>query len=169
MRFSRWSWRQKFTDTTRKRAGVLRHQKRQRDRLPLLAPLIAETQPSVDDEMAHRALAWDDWQQDLRDRRAAHWRRARARLASYGDNLRAAIRAMWQEAPYPAEPEYLLDMLHRIDTGQVTPERPPWRLSPEEIIRLRGILPAARKKGPYVPRSAKCTSLSPLETDGGAA
>jgi len=34
--------------TDRKWAAAVRLQRRQRDKLPLLAPLIAETQPSID-------------------------------------------------------------------------------------------------------------------------
>jgi hypothetical protein len=29
------------------------------------------------------------------------------------------------DCPYPADPDYLLDMLHSIDTGRIDPERSP--------------------------------------------
>jgi hypothetical protein len=66
-------------------------------------------------------------QQDARDRRAADWRRARRRLAAYGDNLRPVIRQLWRDCPYPADPSYLLDLLHAVNAGRIDPERPPWK------------------------------------------
>ncbi|MEQ9152800.1 MAG: hypothetical protein RLO06_15085 [Parvibaculum sp.] len=66
------------------------------------------------------------WQQETRDRRAAEWRRARARLAGYGPNVRGILRRLWHSAPYPATPEYLLPMLHSFDIGRIDPDNPPW-------------------------------------------
>ena len=57
--------------TDRKRAAAARSQRRQRDVLPLLAPLIAEAQPGIDEVMASRAVHWTEWEQRDRDRRAA--------------------------------------------------------------------------------------------------
>ena len=50
MRFRRWPRVSAYEDTPRKRAALARAQRTQRDRLPLLAPLIAERQPSADAE-----------------------------------------------------------------------------------------------------------------------
>jgi len=47
LRFTRRP-RCEYTVTDRKWAAAVRLQRRQRDKLPLLAPLIAETQPSID-------------------------------------------------------------------------------------------------------------------------
>jgi hypothetical protein len=47
-----------FIETDRKRAAVLRAQKRERDRLPLFAADIARAQSTVDEIMLNRALAW---------------------------------------------------------------------------------------------------------------
>ena len=127
MRFKRWPRVSPYEDTTRKRAAFHRSQKQQRDKLPLLADLIAEQQPGVDAEMARRAVWWPEQQQEDRDRRARTWRRARARLAAYGDNLRPVLRQLWQDCPYPGDPSYLLDLLRGVDTGRVDPERPPWK------------------------------------------
>lgn len=66
-------------------------------------------------------------QQGNRDQRARNWRRARVRLYGYGDNMRAVLRQLWRECPYPADPSYFLDLLHQIDRGKVDPERPPWK------------------------------------------
>lgn len=88
--------------------------------------LIAEQQPSADAEMARRAEWWPRIQQEGRDRRAQDWRRARRQLAGYGDNLHRVLIALWRDCPYPADPAYLLDLLHGIDIGRIDPDRPPW-------------------------------------------
>jgi hypothetical protein len=126
MRFRRWPRVTAYEDTPRKRAALVRTQHEQRERLPLLRDLIADQQPSADAEMARRTEWWPRIQQESRDHRAADWRRARTRLASYGDNLRSVIRHLWRDCPYPADPVYLLDLLHAIEAGRVDPERPPW-------------------------------------------
>lgn len=126
MRFDRYLRSGPFQDTSRKRAALARKQRLERERLPLLADLVAEQQPAADAVMADRAERWERSEQAARDRRAADWRRARARLASYGDNLRPMLRQLWNAAPYPATPVYLLDMLHSFDRGNIDPECPPW-------------------------------------------
>jgi hypothetical protein len=126
MRFRRWPRVTAFEATPLKRAGLARSQRRQRDKLPLLADLIAETQPSADDEMARRAEHWPKLQQKERDERAKQWRRARQRLFKYEQPLCATIQAIWRGCPYPADPVYLLDLLHQIDMGKMDLHQPPW-------------------------------------------
>jgi len=126
MRFRRWPRVTAYEDTLRKRAALARTQHDQRERLLLFRDLIAERQPSADTEMARRAELWPRIQQEGRDRRAQDWRRARCRLAGYDDNLRRVVVALWRDCPYPADPAYLLDLLHSVDTGRIDPERPPW-------------------------------------------
>ena len=145
MRFRRWPRVSAYEDTYRKRAALARAQQAQRNNLPLLAPLIAEQQPSADAEMARRSAWWPRVQQRHRDRRAHDWRRARTWLAGYGDNLRPVLIQLWSGCPYPADPVYLLDMLHSIDTGRIDPERPPWiPRQPESSGKLD---PAAATEG----------------------
>ena len=135
MRFRRLPRVSAYDDTPRKPAALARAQQAQRDKFPLLAPLIAEQQPSADAEMARRAAWWPKVQQRDRDRRAHHWRRARTRLAGYGDNLRPLLIRLWRDCPYPADPVYLLDLLHSVDTGRIDPECPPWNHSYNPIQR----------------------------------
>lgn len=145
MRFRRWPRVSAYEDTPRKRAALARAQQTQRDKFPLLAPLIAERQPSADAEMARRAAWWPEVQQRDRDRRARDWRRARIRLAGYGDNLRSLLIQLWRDCPYPADPVYLLDMLHSIATGRIDPEHPPWiPRHPDSSVKLD---PAAAPEG----------------------
>ena len=58
MRFRRWPRVSAFEDTPCKRAALLRSQRGQRDRHPLLAAIIGDAQPSADTEMARRAEQW---------------------------------------------------------------------------------------------------------------
>lgn len=118
--------------TDRKRAAASRLQRRQRDALPLLAPLIAERQPSIDEVMTQRITAWIAAEQANRQRRASVWRRARRTLDQDHDaHTRRALLDHWNGHRWlPGDPSYLLDMLHRyatgrlvIDNGQVRPAR----------------------------------------------
>jgi hypothetical protein len=83
MRFRRWPRVAADQDTARKRAAILHSQRREREKLPLLHALIAEQQPGADEVMARRAEWWPQAQQQIRDRRAQDWRRARQHLFAY--------------------------------------------------------------------------------------
>ena len=108
-----------FEDTRRKRLALVRSQRMQRERLPLFADLIAETQPCADVVMEQRAAGWIEWTRRDRAKRAEDWRRARARLAGYGGNVRPALLNYWNGCSWPADPGYLLTMLHMFDTGRL--------------------------------------------------
>jgi len=133
MRFKRWP-RYGWSDTPRKRAALRRKQRLEREALPLLADIVAEQQPDEDAVMAERAAKWLQWEADDRRQRAARWRQARARLNTYGNNVRRSLIAAWNDAPYPADPGYLLDMCHRYDTGRFSLDAWPW--TPEGWQRL---------------------------------
>ena len=117
--------------TDRKRAAAARWQKRQRDNVPLLAPLIASTQPSIDDVMDERVRTWIVTEQRERDRRAARWLAARRDISRRDPSVRRALLAYWNGHRWlPGNPSYLLDMLHSFDrgrlvllNGQVVPDR----------------------------------------------
>ncbi|WP_171181159.1 hypothetical protein [Ruegeria sp. HKCCD8929] len=128
MRFKRWP-RFVFEDTPRKRAALRRKQQKERDAFPLLAEQIAESQPSEDEVMLARAAAWE--QQEIRDRnrRARKWKEARSRIASFSSNEAAVLRHAWNCAPYPADPVYLLDFLHRYSVGRFTLDTLPFDLA----------------------------------------
>jgi hypothetical protein len=111
MRFARRSRVEPYVETSRKRQAVLISQRRSRGRLPLHAPLIATQQPTADEVMPSRADSWPAWQHQRRNERATDWRRARSSLWSLAPSLRVTIRSLWNEAPYPADPGYLLDFL----------------------------------------------------------
>lgn len=126
MRFKRLT-RYTFEDTARKRAALARKQRRERESLPLFAEAIAAEQPSADDVMQLRAERAERQQAQDREHRAAEWRRARARLASYPQPLRAQLRTYWQGCGWTADPSYLLSMLRMFDQGRLNdPDR--WRV-----------------------------------------
>jgi hypothetical protein len=119
MRFTRRP-RASYTITHRKRAAAARLQLRQREAHPLLAPLIAETQPGIDAVMADRAETWNRTEQDWRDRRASQWRRARRALDAYEPTTRRALLAYWNGHRWlPGDPAYLLDLLHGFRIGRL--------------------------------------------------
>lgn len=146
MRFKPWPRIEPYIETPRKRAAVLVSQRRVREKHPLLAPLIAEQQPHPDAVLAERAESWPRWQQDRRDQRARDWRRARARLSTFEPLLRKRLRELWDTAPYPADPVYLLDFLHSVQVGRVDPATLKWRMTPEEAEAARTRLAASMQR-----------------------
>jgi len=138
MRFKRWPRVEAYRETPRTRGAVALSQQRQRDKLPLLADLIAAEQPSIDEVIEKRQDAWPKWQQDTRNHRAASWREARRGLEAYPLITRHAICRLWNAAPYPGDPCYLGDFLLQIERGRIDPFcRPPWRPSDDEIAEGR--------------------------------
>ena len=111
MRFTRRP-RCDYTVTDRRRAAALRLHRRQRDSLPLLAPLIAETEPSIDEVMNARVSNWIVTTQEERVRWATSWRRAQPALEAHEPALRRALLTYWNSHRWlPGHPSYLLDML----------------------------------------------------------
>lgn len=131
-------------DPRRQRSAVLRAQQKERDKAPLFAADIAAMQPTVDEQLDANRKAWWEWQMERRAYLAQNWRRARARIAAIEDDKRRLrIRELWNDAPYPGSPEYLLDMLHSIELGRISlTGNPPWRPTPEEIENGRRCIAA---------------------------
>ena len=128
MRFKSWP-RHEFTDTPRKRAALRRKQSMEREALPLFADQIAEEQPSEDQVMENRARAWSEQEVRGRSARAGKWREARRMIDSMPKDERRAVRRAWDCAPYPADPSYLLSVLHSYSLGRIDLKRPPFPLS----------------------------------------
>ena len=145
MRFQRYH-RFEFKDTPRKRAAFFAKQRREREAMPLFAEEIAQEQaqrPGVEEVMEQRAVSSAQHEQERRNQRASKWREARKKLESYDDNKRGLIRNLWAEAPYPADPTYLLGMLHDIEKGRMI-----W------TVRRRGVLPRRRFRRAALPSTA---------------
>jgi hypothetical protein len=91
--------------------------------------------------MQQRAIGYAESEKKWHDHRASKWREARAEVASYDNASLSAIRKFWNDAPYPADPVYLLCMLHDIEKGRIKLDRPPpWRPTQEEIERGRAAI-----------------------------
>lgn len=118
MRFKRYG-RHSFQDTPRKRAALTRKQRAERDALPLFAEQVAADQLDADTVMDERARRWAETEMRWRAQRAADWRRARAKLSSYPEPERRALHDYWQRCGWPADPNYLISMLHMFDTGRL--------------------------------------------------
>lgn len=136
MRFRRRHRPEPYGDTSRKRAAFLRKQRLQREALPLFANEIAADQHSVEEEMARRAVWWDEAERERRRQRAAWWRKGRARLFALPDALRARVREIWRTCPYPADPASFADFLHQIAVGRLDPWRPPWIFHQARAARI---------------------------------
>ena len=148
MRFTRRP-RCEYAVTERKRAAAARWQQRQRDSLPLLAPLIAVAQPSVEQVMAERVAHWDSTEQDCRDRRAGQWRRARRLLDEHAPAVRQALLAYWNGHRWlPGDPDYLLDMLHGFATGRLVLAEGTVRPAVTEIPASQALAAFGRGKPP---------------------
>lgn len=79
---------------------------------------------AVDMLLSTRARAHAEMMRADRNKRAADWRRARARLAGYDAGIRSTLRAYWnEEYGLPADPRYLLDMLNIYDAGVLRLDR----------------------------------------------
>lgn len=122
MRFKKRD-RYEFQDTPRKRGALLRKQRQEREAMPLFSAAIEAEQPAADDVMRQRAERWRRHELEGRSMRAADWRRARARLASYPELIRTQLRAYWQACGWPGDPGYLISMLHMHDTGRLEATR----------------------------------------------
>jgi hypothetical protein len=157
-----------YQETPRTRAAVALSQQRQRDRLPLLADLIAAEQPSIEAVIKERHRAWPKWQHEKRDERASKWREARRQLAAYSLITRHAIRRLWNDAPYPGNPSYLDDFLLQIECGRIDPfARATWRPSDDEIAegRRRLAIFALKNRGSFEFNSTKMNEGLPAATD----
>ncbi|MEO1139385.1 MAG: hypothetical protein AAFW87_08005 [Pseudomonadota bacterium] len=138
MRFKHWP-RHAFTDTSRKRAALRRKQRLEREALPLFAEQIAEAQPNEDQVMQDRAAAWQVHEIKDRSARAEKWRKARRQIDALPEDERQKVRRAWDCAPYPADPSYLLSVLHSYSLGRIDLKRPPFPLSRTDASGARNV------------------------------
>ena len=119
MRFARCP-RTGYIVTDRERAAAWRRQRREREAFPLLAPMIAEVQPSIEQVMEDRLRRWSEMEQERRNHRARKWHEARRRLGAQAEPARSALLRYRNEHRWlPADPVYLLDTLHSFETGRL--------------------------------------------------
>jgi len=126
MRFTRFESFD-FKDTPRKRAAYERKLRLEREALPLFADQIAAMQVTTAEEMAGRALRWTERQRLDRQHRAEKWREGRRRLQAHPAPIRRKLLAYWQRCMWPADPVYLLSMLHMHSEGRLELEPKPYQ------------------------------------------
>lgn len=124
-----------FEESPRKLANIDRKHKRERDALPLLAPLIAEHQPTATQELQSYGRRWHQTQQNRRHELAQVWRRAKAAFYALPPAARTATRHAWNTSPYPKTAYSFADFIHAIITGKSTPEAQPWVINAPVIYR----------------------------------
>lgn len=108
-----------FTWSNRKAAAVLVRQRKDRDRLPLFAAAIAETQPDVDQVRDARESNWIRHQVDRRQREAAAWCKVRRAIAELADHDRRLFLDHWNRGSYPGNASYCATVLHMFATGRL--------------------------------------------------
>lgn len=148
MRFTRtkWTYEQRML-TQRRRAAILLSQRRQRERLPLLAPIIADGQKSVEETAQAQDSAEAQWVDEARAMRARWWRKARAALFALSDNERALVTSYWNAHHWlPGTPEYLADLVWSFTQGNITPDK-----MAQDVERM---LANRVRLGPRAPRPA---------------
>lgn len=96
MLFDKYLDYEAFRDTDRKRAGVLRKQRVERDAYPLFAEKIAGEQSSVDSVMEKRRLLAVRSLASQRAFKAKCWRKARAKYFELTPEGKAHVRDRWQ-------------------------------------------------------------------------
>ncbi len=117
MRFQK-THRHEYTDSNRKRAAVVRRQKREQDALPLFAEQIASEQPSVDAVMVARIASAATSQQKHRNWLARKWREQRQRLNRIPEPDRSAVLDHWNGHKwFPGHPISLAGFLDLYERG----------------------------------------------------
>lgn len=125
--------------TPRRLQAANRHLAKERERYALFADQLV--QPTAADRVANYDAGFLSWYSDRRKDRAKNWLRARASLARLPDEQRRAVISCWRRCTYPLDPEYLLSLIHNIETGKFDPVA-----HEADLERLRKLGAAARQR-----------------------
>jgi hypothetical protein len=117
MRFTRYPRREPCVITPRKLAAARKAVQRERDRYPLFPELL--THQTAEERLATIAIHREGWWQEMRDRQAHQWRRARKSLRALPSGPRAAITRYWKICDLPGDPVYLLSTIHEHQARKV--------------------------------------------------
>ncbi|WP_224962599.1 hypothetical protein [Geomonas subterranea] len=114
MRFKRYGRIEAQTRgvTPRRLAAARRALQNERDKLPLFADLIAETQPTPEDRIKKVDAGLIEQMHEARDRYAGYWRRIRQNLRAMDPEERKHLLWYWNRSMMPATPEYLAGLIH---------------------------------------------------------
>jgi len=110
MRFTRYSKGEPYEITPRKLAAARRAVQKEKDHNPLFPELLKHQ--TAEERLATIAVERETWWQEMRDRHAKLWRKARQALRELPPGPRAAIKRYWNICGRPGDPVYLLAIIH---------------------------------------------------------
>ena len=110
MRFTRYSKGEPYEITPRKLAAARRAVQKEKDHYPLFPELLKHQ--TAEERLATIAVERETWWQEMRDRHAKLWRKARQALRELPPGPRAAIKRYWNICGRPGDPVYLLTIIH---------------------------------------------------------
>ena len=108
-----------YERTNRKLKAAERRLRLDREKFPLFAAEIAESQPTPEELLDARGRAFVENQQANRDREARNWWRARAELRAIAEPDRAAFIRYWDRCKCPGNAGYLLTYINMFRDGRL--------------------------------------------------
>src|SRR5260370_2610703 len=111
MRFTRYPKGEAYQITSRKLAAARRAVQREKDRYPLFPELVRHQ--AAEDRLASIAVERETWWQEMRERQAHLWRKARQALRDLPPGPRASIKCYWKICGCPGDLVYLLTIIHQ--------------------------------------------------------
>ena len=151
MRFTPHQGIYAYERTNRKLKAAERRLRLDREKFPLFAAEIAESQPTPEELLDARGRAFVENQQANRDREARNWWRARAELRAIAEPDRAAFIRYWGRCKCPGNACYLLTYINMFRDGRL--------IVHEGEVRPRSDVEWERD------RKAKIAAMSDLELD----
>jgi hypothetical protein len=143
MRFTRYPKDEPYQITSRKLSAARRAVQREKDRYSLFPELVKHQSP--EDRLAAIAAKREAWWQEMRDRQAKLWRKARQALRELPLGPQTAIKRYWKICGCPGDPVYLLTIIREHKARKVCY----WRVMAElRRLRLRGMPPAGTSRRP---------------------
>src|SRR3546814_3646832 len=118
MRFTPHQGIYAYERTNRKLKAAERRLRLDREKFPLFAEEIGESQPSPEELLDARARSFVTHQQDNRDRAARNWWPARVELRAIPDPDRAAFIRFWNRCKCPGNGSYLLTYMNMFRDGR---------------------------------------------------
>lgn len=130
--------------SNRMKSAYVRSCRNKQDKLPLLAPLIAEAQPSFEEMERQRAITSKACSKNLRDLSARHWRSARTRLADLPKGVRQSLLERYRTSSMPKESGTLCHLLWRGITTDISADEMPFMAPEERTTRIADLNDRAR-------------------------
>ncbi len=140
-----------YERTNRKLKAAERRLRLDREKFPLFAAEIAESQPTPEELLDARGKAFVENQQANRDREARNWWRARAELRAIPEPGRGAFVRYWDRSKCPGNASYLLTYINMFRDGRL--------IVHEGEVRPRSEVEWERD------RKAKIAAMSDLQLD----